>query len=91
MRIVPRPDQGADLFIEGDTKDAAAATQAADDVRELIQRYKLLAMLLAGSLLDHVEVSAEGSRVLVHLTATLQQIQTVVDLFARSQGVGPPR
>ena len=58
MRIVPRPDQGADLFIDGDTKDAAAAAQAADDVRELIQRYKLLAMLLAGSLLDHVEVTA---------------------------------
>jgi len=83
MRIVLRPDQGADVFIEGDTKDSAAATQAADDVRELIQRYKLLAMLLAGSLLDHVEVTTEGNRVDVHLTASLQQIETVVGLFGR--------
>ena len=60
------------------------------DLSLLIQRYKLLAMLLAGSLLDHVEVTAEGSRVHVHLTASLEQIQTVVSLFARTQAPAAP-
>jgi hypothetical protein len=91
MRIVPRPDHGADIFIEADTKDPAAAAQAADDVRELIQRYKLLAMLVAGSLLDHVEVTADENRVHVHLAASLEQIETVIGLFSRLRATAPPR
>jgi hypothetical protein len=89
MRVVPRADHGADVFIEGDTKDSAAATQAADDLRELIQRYKLLAMLLVGDLLDHIEVTADGNRVHVHLAATLEQIETVFHLFARARRPAP--
>jgi hypothetical protein len=88
LRIVPRADHGADVFMDGDTKDPAAATEAADALRELIQRYKLLAMVLAGSLLDHVEVTADGNRVHVHLAASLDQIETVIGLFGRPRA--PP-
>lgn len=91
MRVLPRPDAGADVFIEGDTKDADEATLAADGIRRMIRRHNdAITSLLTHGLLDRVDVGIDGNRVKVHLTATLDQIETLVTLVGDFLGVEPP-
>jgi hypothetical protein len=90
MRVVPRADLGADVFTEGDTKDAAEAAAAADALRRLVRRHNdaFTAMLTHG-LFDHVEVTTEGPLVKAHLVVTLDQIETLTALVASFLGVQP--
>jgi len=91
LRVVPRPDQGADVYIDGDTKDAASALQAAEDVKGLIARQNQWYISLAThGLLDHVEVSTEGSVVHVHLVASRDQIEVLVSVVGEHFGIHPP-
>ena len=91
LRVVPRPDQGADVFIDGDTKDAASAAQAAEDVKGIFKRHNDWGTsLVTHGLLDHVEVTTEGSVVHAHLTASREQIETIVSLVGGFLGVSPP-
>jgi hypothetical protein len=91
LRVVPRPDDGADVFVEGDTKDADAATAAAPLVRQMIRRHDdPFTSLLTHGLLDHVEVSSEGPLVKVHLVATRDHVETLVALVGGFLGVEPP-
>lgn len=90
LRVVPRPDLGADVFIEGDTKDAADAAEAADGLRRIVRRHNdaLTAMITHG-LFDHVEVTSEGPLVKAHMVVTLDQIETLTALVAGFLGVQP--
>ncbi len=90
MRVLPRADLGADVFTEGDTKDAAAAAEAADGLRRLVRRHNdaFTAMLTHG-LFDHVEVTSEGALVKAHMIVTLDQIETLTALVAGFLGVQP--
>jgi hypothetical protein len=90
MRVVPRADLGADVFTEGDTKDAADAAAAADGLRRMVRRHNdaLTAMLTHG-LFDRVEVTSEGALVKAHLVVTLDQIETLTALVAGFLGVQP--
>jgi hypothetical protein len=90
LRVVPRPDFGADVFVEGDTKDATSAAEAADGLRRLVRRHNdaFTAMLTHG-LFDHVETTSEGPLVKSHLVVTLDQIQTLTALVSSFLGVQP--
>jgi hypothetical protein len=91
LRVVPCTDAGADVFIDGDTKDAAAAAEAADVVRRVFRRHDdAITSLVTHGLLDHVEVTTEGSMVKAHLVATRDQIQTLTTLVGDFLGVEPP-
>jgi hypothetical protein len=91
LRVVPRPDQGADVFLEGDTADAASATQAATDVKGIIKRHNdWITSTMTHGLLDGAEVTTEGRVVHVHLTASRDQIETLVALVGKLLGVDPP-
>jgi hypothetical protein len=81
LRVVPRSDEGADLFIDGDTKDAEAAASAAEDLKKLVRSYNdWRAALVLPGVLDRVEVSAEGSRVHAHLMLTRNEVERIVYL-----------
>lgn len=91
MRIVPRDDEGADVYVDGDTKDAPTAAQAAEDVKALVGRYQTWYISAAThGLVDHIEVTSEGPMVRVHVTATREQIATVIGFVAGTLGVAPP-
>jgi hypothetical protein len=94
MRVIAREDQGADVFTEGDTKDADTATRASEAMARVVRRHNdAFTSLLTHGLFDHTEVGAEGSVVKLHLTATLDQIQTLMTLvggFLGVQSAGPP-
>ncbi len=90
LRAVPRADLGADVFIEGDTKDADAAAGAADDLRRFVRRHNdTLTSMITHGLFDRVEVTTEGPLVKMHVPVTLDQIQTLTALVAGFLGVSP--
>ena len=90
MRVVPRDDEGADVFIDCDTKDPATASAAARDLRALIDsRNSTLVSMMTGGLFDHVDVAPEGNLATVHLTASREQIVTLVRLVGGFLGVRP--
>jgi len=87
-RIVPRPDLGADVLIEGDAKDALSAIDAAETFRRLFRRHNdAITSILTHGLLDHVEVSVQEGKVDVRVAATLDQIETLVTLVADFLGI----
>ncbi len=91
LRVVPRADGGADVFIDGDTKDADAAARAAQDMRALVRRHNdTLTSLITHGLFDHVEVKSEGPEVMLHLVVTLDQIETLATLVGDFLGVQAP-
>lgn len=91
LRVVPRADNGADAFLEGDTKDAESAALAAPEIAALIRRRNSGPVwLLTHGLFDGVEVRAEGSRVLVHLSVTLEDLQSLASLAGVFLGVPMP-
>lgn len=91
LRVVPRADDGADVFIEGDAKDPEAASDAASVVRQIFRRHNdPFTSLLTHGVLDHVDVSAEGTLVKAHVLATRDHIETLVALVGGFLGVEPP-
>jgi hypothetical protein len=90
LRVVPRSDQGADVFLDGDTKDAQAAIDAADEVKAIVKRHDdWITASLTHGLLDHVEVTTDGPLVKAHLVASRDQIETLVALVGDFLGVKP--
>jgi hypothetical protein len=91
LRVVPRSDDGADVFLEGDTKDADAAASAADAVRQIFRRHNdAITSLVTHGLLDHVEVTTDGALVKAHVIATRDHIETLMTLVGGFLGVEPP-
>ncbi len=91
LRVVPGSDAGAEVFIEGDTKDPGTAAQAAEEMRRIVRRHDdAFTSILTHGLLDHVDVAAEGTTVKVHLSATRDQIETVASLVGGFLGVVEP-
>ncbi len=91
LRVVPRSDDGADVFVEGDTPDMTSAVSAADAVARIVRRHNdMITSLLTHGLFDHVQVSADGNLVKAHLTATRDHLETLVALVASLLGVAPP-
>jgi hypothetical protein len=92
LRVVPRTaDEGADVFIEGDAKDADTASAASRTVRDAVRSHNsMMVALLTRNLLDGVDVGNEGNLVKVHLTASKEQIASVINLVAGFLGVQPP-
>jgi len=82
--IVPRAsDGGADVYIEGDCTDAAAAADVADAMSDLIRRQNVpLVKLVTRGLLNGVTVTAEGTKVSSHVVATREQLEALL------QGIG---
>jgi hypothetical protein len=88
LRVVPHADGSADVLAEGDTPDADSAQAAAPEVARFARRHNdALTSLLTHGLFDHVQVTAEGTQVKARLTASLDQIATVVSLVAGLLGV----
>jgi hypothetical protein len=93
LRVVPHTDGSADVLAEGDTPDAESAQGAAPDVARFVRRHNdAITSLLTHGLFDQVQVTAEGTQVKARLTASLDQIATMVSLVAGLLGVSdePP-
>ncbi len=90
LRVVPRADGGADVWVEGDAADAEAASQAAEAIRRLVRRHNdAITSLLTHGLFNRVDVGTDATTVKVHLAATREQIETLVALVGDFLGVKP--
>jgi hypothetical protein len=96
MWIIPRADGGADIYAEGDTTDAAAATQIADDLTQVIKQYNQMAFLglsvsmMTRRLLDGARVVPDGTQVKLHVSASQAQLEAVLGLVAAATGANVP-
>jgi hypothetical protein len=91
--IIPRSDGGADVFGEGDCSDAAAATESADRLTELLKRQNSIGVKFATrGLLNNAAVIADGSKIKLHLLASAEQLEAILQLAAAAMGavVAPP-
>ena len=91
MVIKTRPDDGVDIFIEGDTRDPEAAAQAAEALKKVLADVPIIvagplgAMAfpsMTGHILEDVDVTSEGKLVKLHRTASRGQIDKIVSLVA---------
>ncbi len=88
---VPRADGGADAYAEADAPDEAAAVDATRELRQVKARMNSFAVkLLTHGLLDDLEVTADGTKVKLHLVASREQLEAVYDLVAAELGVSEP-
>jgi hypothetical protein len=93
LKVLPREDGGADIDGVGDCKDDEAASRAAVAVRRTIrERNDGFVSFGTGGLLDHVDVTPEGSKVHLHLTASRAQIAKTLTAVQVLLGYGsaPP-
>ena len=82
--IIPRAsDGGADVYIEGDCTDEAAATDAADALTDLIKRQNgIMVRAATRGLLNNAKVEANGTHINSHLSVSQDQLEAIL------QGVG---
>ncbi len=89
--ITPRADGGADTIAEADCTDAAAAIQAAEDLKKLIRQQNSLGVrMVTNGLLNGFDVDVDGSTVRGRLPASREQLQTLLGLVASQLGVSLP-
>jgi len=89
--IVPRADGGADAFVEADCTDAAAAIQAAEDVKKLVRQQNSLGVrMLTNGLLNSFDVDVDGAMMRARLPASKEQLETLLSLIASQLGVTLP-
>jgi len=90
LRVVPRDDGGADVYLEGQTPSPEAASAAADQLKDLVaRRNTFLVSAMTHGLLDRVEASSDGSVAKLHDQVSRDQIATLVSLVAGFLGVSP--
>jgi hypothetical protein len=91
--IMPKADGGADVYAEGDCTDEAAAVDSADRLTELLKRQNSLGVRFATrGLLNKAVVVAEGSKITLHVEATPEQLEAVLQLAgaAVNANIAPP-
>lgn len=91
--IIPRADGAANVYAEGDCTDEAAAVDSADRLTELIRRQNSLGVKFATrGLLNKAVVVAEGKKITLHVEASPDQLEAVLQLVAAAVNaqVAPP-
>ena len=90
--VVPRnADGGADVYAEGDCPDPAAASAAAVDIRDTIQKKNSFGVrLVTAGLFNSVDVTTDGPMLKAHLSASKEQIDAVLGLVAGQVGATLP-
>lgn len=90
--IVPREkDGGADVYAEGDCTDEQAAADSADKLTEVIRNQNSIAVRIATrGLLNTAKVVAEGKQLKLHVDASQEQLEAILQLIAASVNVTLP-
>jgi hypothetical protein len=93
--VMPRSDEGADVFAEGDCANDADAADAAKQIKGVLDRYRrnVFVRAMTHGLLDSLEVTSEGKLVKLHLEPTREQLEVLLGIIAgqiRSLKGAPP-
>lgn len=88
--VVPRRlDGGADVYAEGDSSDPAAAQETADLLTEVIRRQNssMLVRIATRGLFNGARVEVDGTLLKLHVSASSEQLESVLQLAASQLGV----
>lgn len=93
--IVPRKeDAGAEIFVEGDCTDEAAAEDVANALTDLLRRQNsILVKAATRGLLNNAKVVANGTHIDLQVTAKPDQLEAVLNAVGAFLGAnlqGPP-
>ncbi len=89
--IIPRADGGADVYADGDCTDEAAAQDSADALNDLIKQQNSIGVRIATrGLLNNANVVAEGKQIKLHVQATQEQLEAVLNAAAALMGANIP-
>ncbi|MBX3227884.1 MAG: hypothetical protein KIT84_23015 [Labilithrix sp.] len=89
--IIPRDDGGADVYAEGDNTDAEAAADNAERLNELLRNVNSIGVRIATrGLLNQAKVDADGKKIKLHVVATQEQLEAILQLVAASLNVTLP-
>lgn len=92
--IIPHDsDASADVFAEGDCTDEAAATDTAERLTEVLKRINSIGVKFATrGLLNGAVVVPDGSKITLHVRASGEQLEAILQLVAASVNaqVAPP-
>ena len=82
--VVPRTDDGADVYAEGDCANDTDAADAAKQIKGVLDRYRrnMIVRAMTHGLLDSLEVTSDGKLVKLHLQPTLDQLETLLGFIA---------
>jgi hypothetical protein len=84
VRVVPRPDQGADVFLTARTASREAASTAAHELEAALAHHNdPFTSVLTQGLLGRVELSVEGKTVRGHVAVERAQIERVLSVLGR--------
>ena len=79
------------IHAEGDCTDEAGATDSADALNNLIkQQNSVVVRLATRGLLNNANVVAEGKQIKLHVQATQEQLEAVLNAVAASLGATVP-
>jgi len=89
LRVVPRSDEGVDVWIDVDTQ-SADAEQAATEIRRVLRRHNdVFTSMATGGLLDRVRVDSDSRGVHLHVTASREDLERLLDLVSSVLGLQP--
>ncbi|HVJ93580.1 MAG TPA: hypothetical protein VM580_27450 [Labilithrix sp.] len=91
--VLPRTDGGADVYAEGDCTDEAAAADSAERLTAVLKRQNSIGVRFATrGLLNDAEVVADGTKLKLHIVASPEQMEAVLQLAGAAVGaqVAPP-
>ena len=94
--VVPRADGSADVFAEGDCTDETAAITIAQELTNELARMNALGFgpftvsMVTRGLLDKAQVDPDGKKVKLHIVATPQQLEAILQLAAGQVGATVP-
>ncbi|WP_146653781.1 hypothetical protein [Labilithrix luteola] len=92
--VAPRAgDDGADVFVEGDCTDEAAADEVAEALTDLLRRQNsVLVRAATRGLLNGAKVVPDGSQVKLRLNVTQEQLEALLQAIGAFLGanVAPP-
>ena len=81
--VVPRSDEGADVYAEGDCANDADAVDAAKQIKSVLDRFRrnLFVSAMTHGLLDSLDVTSDGKLVKLHLQPTRGQLEALLTLI----------
>jgi hypothetical protein len=90
--IVPRnKDGGADVYGEGDCTDETAAADSADALTKVLQNINGIGVRIATrGLLNNARVVPEGKKITLHVDASQEQLEAILQLIAAQLNVNLP-
>ncbi len=84
-------DIGADIYGEGDCTDEEAAIDSADKLTEVLKNQNSIAVRIATrGLLNNAKVVADGKKIKLHVRASQEQLEAVLQLVAAAVNVQVP-